>query len=181
MDETFVQQPPTSGKVIITTNFGELEVELWTREAPITCRNFIQKCLEGYYNNCIFHRIIKDFMIQTGDPTGTGKGGESIFGYPFKDEFDSRLRFTHRGLVAMANSGLPNDNGSQFFITLNECQWLNDKHTIFGRITGNTIYNVVAIGDVDTDKNDRPTDVVPKITKTEVTVNPFPDIVSALA
>lgn len=117
-------------------------------------------------------------MIQTGDPTGTGKGGESIFGYPFKDEFHSRLNFTHRGLVAMANSGKPNDNGSQFFITLNECQWLNEKHTIFGKITGDTIYNVNAIGEVDTDDNDRPTERIPKIIKTEVTVNPFPNIVS---
>lgn len=177
MDENFVPEPSTSGKVIITTSFGEIEVELWTKEAPVTCRNFIQKCYDGYYDNCIFHRIIKDFMIQTGDPTGTGKGGESIFGYPFRDEFHSRLNFTHRGLVAMANSGKPNDNGSQFFITLNECQWLNEKHTIFGKVTGDTIYNVNAIGEVDTDDNDRPTEPIPKIIKTEVTVNPFPNIV----
>lgn len=177
MDDVFVQQPPTTGKVIVTTTFGELEIELWTRETPLTCRNFIQKCLEGYYDDCVFHRIIKDFMVQTGDPTGTGKGGESIFGYPFKDEFHSRLKFTHRGLVAMANSGKPNDNGSQFFITLNECNWLDEKHTIFGRITGNTIYNLQALGGVEVDEHDKPTEIVPKITKTGVTVNPYTDIV----
>lgn len=117
-------------------------------------------------------------MIQTGDPTGTGMGGESIFGHPFTDEFHSRLRFTHRGIVAMANSGKPNDNGSQFFITLNECQWLNEKHTIFGRVTGDTIYNVTAIGDIETGENDRPSDPCPKIINTEVILNPYDDIVS---
>ena len=115
-------------------------------------------------------------MVQTGDPTGSGKGGESIYGGPFKDEFNSRITFNQRGLVAMANSGTPNDNGSQFFITLNECAWLNEKHTIFGMITGDTIYNLAAIGNVDTDEDDRPTEVVPYIIKTEVTVNPFGDM-----
>ena len=178
MEDQPVIEPPTSAKVIITTSHGELEIELWSIETPITCRNFIQKWLEGYYNGCIFHRIIKDFMIQTGDPTGTGKGGDSIFNHPFKDEFNKNLRFTHRGMLGMANTGKPDDNGSQFFITLNECNWLDDKHTIFGKITGNTIFNALSIGNTETGEGDRPMDPAPKIIKTEVTVNPYKDIVS---
>lgn len=116
-------------------------------------------------------------MVQTGDPTGTGKGGESIYGGNFKDEFNSRLKFTQRGLVAMANTGIPNDNASQFFITLNECQWLDEKHTIFGMIKGDTIFNLLAIGNVDTDESDRPIEPIPRIISTEVIVNPFKDVI----
>eukprot|EP00954_Amorphochlora_amoebiformis_P015793 1239804-Amorphochlora_amoeboformis.AAC.2 len=156
-------EPPTRGKialgdgmgfaraifnrgVVIVTTCGELDVELWPKETPMACRNFIQlyfsteiynqtisfskesqgyflepipipaavseRCLEGYYDNNIFHRIVQNFMVQTGDPTGTGEGGESIYGKPFKNEVHSRLRFRHRGIIATANSG-KNDNGSQ--------------------------------------------------------------------
>ena len=90
-------------------------------------------CLEGYYNNTIFHRIVKDFIIQGGDPTGTGEGGESVYGKEFPDEFHQRLRFVRRGLVAMASSG-PNSNRSQFFITLDRTEELNRKHTIFAKV-----------------------------------------------
>jgi peptidyl-prolyl cis-trans isomerase SDCCAG10 len=90
-------------------------------------------------------------MIQGGDPTGTGQGGESIYGAPFADEFHSRLKFTHRGIIAMANCGEPNDNASQFFITLDDCADLDKKHTIFGKIEGNSIYNLQKIGELPTD------------------------------
>lgn len=86
-----------------------------------------------YYDNTIFHRIIAGFMVQGGDPTGTGNGGESVFGAPFSDEFHSRLRFNHRGLLAMANENKPNSNHSQFFFTLDACEFLEKKHTIFGK------------------------------------------------
>lgn len=92
--------------------------------------------MEGYYNDTIFHRIVANFIVQGGDPEGTGLGGESIYegGEPFVDEFHSRLRFVRRGLVAMANSGVPNDNRSQFFITLDATMELQNKHTIFGKV-----------------------------------------------
>eukprot|EP00466_Bigelowiella_natans_P019844 jgi/Bigna1/39931/e_gw1.37.81.1 len=168
-------EPPTHGKVIVVTTVGELDVELWPKQCPMAVRNFVQLCLEGYYDNCIFHRIIKDFMVQTGDPTGTGNGGESIYGKSFKNEVHSRLRFRHRGIVATANSG-SNDNASQFFITLGECSWLKGKHTIFGKVTGRTIYNLVNLAGYETDKDDRPL-YPPKILKTDVILNPFDDIV----
>lgn len=137
----------------------------------------MQLCLEGYYDNTIFHRIIKSFLIQGGDPTGTGKGGESIYGGEFPDEFHSRLRFKHRGLVACAGSSSPNTNGSQFFITLDRCDWLDKKHTIFGKVTGDSIYNLLRIGELETDKEDRPVESPPKILSVEVLWNPFEDIV----
>jgi len=132
MSNIYIQEPPALGKVLLTTTLGDIDIELWTKEAPKACRNFIQLCMESYYNNTIFHRVEKGFIAQGGDPTGTGTGGESIYGEPFKDEFHQRLRFSRRGLVAMANSG-PNDNGSQFFFTLDRTPELDKKHTIFGK------------------------------------------------
>lgn len=125
-----------SGKVILHTTYGDISIELWPKEAPKACRNFVQLCMEGYYNDTIFHRIVANFIVQGGDPEGTGLGGESIYegGRPFVDEFHSRLRFVRRGLVAMANSGVPNDNRSQFFITLDATMELQNKHTIFGKV-----------------------------------------------
>ena len=132
--------------------------------------------MEGYYDNVIFHRLVKGFIIQTGDPSGTGFGGESIYGKPFKDEFHSRLRFVRRGLVALANGGDRDDNGSQFFFTLEPCPELQNKHTIFGKVTGQTLYNLLRIGESEVDQNERP--VYPqKILSTEILNNPFPDIV----
>eukprot|EP00056_Hartaetosiga_gracilis_P021424 m.24074 g.24074 ORF g.24074 m.24074 type:complete len:580 (+) comp9070_c0_seq1:98-1837(+) len=175
MSSIYIQEPPTSGKVVMETSFGDIEIELWTKECPLACRNFIQLCMEGYYNKVIFHRIIKDFIIQGGDPTGTGDGGSSIYGKPFRDEFHQRLKFTRRGMVGCANAGA-NDNSSQFFITLEKAPELNSKHTLFGKITGDTIFNVLHMGNVATDRNDRPRDP-PFIIKTEVLNNPFKDIV----
>ncbi|XP_057959215.1 peptidyl-prolyl cis-trans isomerase CYP57 [Malania oleifera] len=181
MSSIYVSEPPTKGKVILQTTYGPLDIELWPKEAPKAVRNFVQLCLEGYYDNTIFHRIIKSFLVQGGDPTGTGTGGESIYGSVFADEFHSRLRFNHRGLVACANAGSPHSNGSQFFISLERCDWLDRKHTIFGKITGDSIYNLPRLGDVETDKDDRPLDPPPKITSVEVLWNPFDDIVPRLA
>ena len=177
MASIYSTEPPTSGKVILKTNYGNIDIELWTKEAPKACRNFIQLCLEGYYNNVIFHRIIKGFMIQTGDPTGTGQGGESIWNKDFQDEHHSRLRFSHRGIVAMANKNKPNTNGSQFFITMDKCNWLDKKHTIFGKITGDTIFNAININQLPTKEDFPIDDVMPKIVKAEVIINPFIDIV----
>ncbi|KAK4274557.1 hypothetical protein QN277_017759 [Acacia crassicarpa] len=176
MSTVYVLEPPTKGKVVLHTTHGPLDIELWPKEAPKAVRNFVQLCLEGYYFNTIFHRLIKDFLIQGGDPTASGTGGESIYGGVFSDEFHSRLRFKHRGLVAMANAGSPNSNGSQFFITLDRCDWLDRKHTIFGKVTGDTVYNLLRLGELETDKNDRPLDP-PKILSIEVLWNPFDDIV----
>lgn len=115
-------------------------------------------------------------MVQMGDPTGTGAGGESIWGKPFKDEVHGRIKFNHRGQVAMANSNKPNSNQSQFFITLDSCDWLQGKHTIFGKVTGNTIYNVTRMGEVEVGEMDRPVDDI-RILRMEVLLNPFEDIV----
>jgi peptidyl-prolyl cis-trans isomerase SDCCAG10 len=163
----YVLEPSTIGKVVLHTTEGPLDVELWTKQAPKATRNFLQLCMEGYYDNTIFHRIVKDFLIQGGDPTGmicsqfagldfampffffislcyscyfyscsslgTGTGGDSIYDAPFADEYNSRLRFSHRGLVACA-SFQKHQNGSQFFITLDQTPALNNKHTIFGKV-----------------------------------------------
>ncbi|CAJ1972014.1 unnamed protein product [Sphenostylis stenocarpa] len=176
MSSVYVLEPPTKGKVVVSTTRGPLDIELWPKEAPKAVRNFVQLCLENYYDNIIFHRVIKDFLVQAGDPTASGTGGESIYGGVFADEFHSRLKFKHRGIVAMANAGSPNSNGSQFFITLDRCDWLDRKHTIFGKVTGDTMYNLLRLGEVETDKNDRPLDP-PKILSVEVLWNPFEDIV----
>ncbi|GAB2285971.1 cytochrome P450 monooxygenase 57 [Dionaea muscipula] len=177
MSSVYVLEPPTKGKVIVNTTYGPVDIELWPKEAPKAVRNFVQLCLERYYDGTIFHRIIKGFMVQGGDPTGTGYGGESIYGSSFSDEFHSRLRFNHRGLVACANAGSQHSNGSQFFMSLDHCEWLDKKNTIFGKVTGDSIFNLLRLGDVETDKDDRPLDPPPKILSTEVLWNPFDDIV----
>jgi peptidyl-prolyl cis-trans isomerase SDCCAG10 len=164
-------------QVVLHTTLGDLDIELWAKEAPKAVRNFVQLCLEGYYDNTIFHRIIKDFLMQGGDPTGTGQGGESIYegGRPFKDEFHTRLRFSHRGLVACANQNKPDTNSSQFFITLDRTDSLERKSTIFGRIAGDTIYNLNRFNEQETDRNDIPLEP-PRIVSIEVLWNPFDDI-----
>ncbi|XP_057334603.1 spliceosome-associated protein CWC27 homolog [Microplitis mediator] len=175
MSNIYILEPPSTGKVLLKTSVGDVDIELWTKEAPKACRNFIQLCMEGYYNGTIFHRLVKGFIVQGGDPTGTGEGGESIYGHPFKDEFHTRLRFCRRGLVAMANAG-KDDNGSQFFITLGATPELQNKHTIFGKVTGETIYNILKLEEAEVDHDDRPT-YPQKIIKSEVLLNPFKDIV----
>jgi cyclophilin family peptidyl-prolyl cis-trans isomerase len=137
----------------IKTSMGDIRIELFPDEAPKTVENFVELAKKGYYNGVIFHRVIENFMIQGGDPTGTGRGGESAWGGKFKDEFSSKLTFDTAGLLAMANAG-PGTNGSQFFITLAPTTWLNNHHTIFGKVV-NGIDVVNAIGKTKT-KNDRP-------------------------
>ncbi|XP_067137033.1 spliceosome-associated protein CWC27 homolog [Centruroides vittatus] len=175
MSNIYIQEPPTLGKVLLKTTVGDIDIELWAKETPKACRNFVQLCMEGYYDGTIFHRVVKGFLAQGGDPTGTGEGGESIYGEPFKDEFHSRLRFVRRGLVAMATSQ-PNDNESQFFFTLGACPELQNKHTIFGKVTGKTLYNMLKLEESLVDKNERP--YYPhKIIETKILSNPFNDIV----
>jgi len=174
MSNIYVQEPPTEGKVCLDTSVGDIDIELWSRECPKACRNFVQLCLEGYYDKTKFHRVVPEFIVQGGDPTGTGQGGESIWGRPFKDEFHSRLRFVRRGLVAMANAG-KDDNGSQFFFTLGPTKELQNKHTIFGKVVGDTIFNMVRLSEGYLEDGDRPK-YPHKILSTRVLVNPFPDI-----
>src|SRR5882757_5690856 len=137
-------------KATMQTNKGTIELELFDEDAPKTVANFVKLAGEGFYNGVIFHRVIPDFMIQGGDPTGTGSGGP---GYKFEDEFNEHP--VARGALAMANAG-PNTNGSQFFIvTADACEWLNGKHTVFGRVT-NGMDAVEAIEQVETGPGDRP-------------------------
>jgi len=119
--------------VVLETNQGNIEIKLKDDIAPKACENFTKLVQKGYYNGLIFHRVIKGFMIQGGDPTGTGMGGESIWGRPFEDEVVGGITFDGPGILAMANAG-PNTNGSQFFITCAKTPWLNMRHTIFGEV-----------------------------------------------
>lgn len=126
-------------QAVIKTDRGEIKLNLFPEVAPVTVMNFIILAKDGYYNGLKFHRVIKDFMIQGGDPTGTGSGGP---GYQFGDEFKEGVVFDKKGLLAMANAG-PNTNGSQFFITHIPTDWLNYKHTIFGEVVSNADQEVV--------------------------------------
>jgi len=140
--------------IVMETTQGTIELELKPEVAPKACENMIKLAKKGYYDGIIFHRIIKEFMIQGGDPTGTGAGGESIWGKPFEDECKSSVTFSKRGLLAMANAG-PGTNGSQFFITTVETPWLNGHHTIFGEVSKG--YDVVEkLEKVETGMQDRP-------------------------
>jgi len=138
----------------LQTNHGPIEIELFEGEAPKTVENFRKLAGDGFYSGVIFHRVIPDFMIQGGDPTGTGSGGP---GYTFEDEFNDHP--VERGALAMANAG-PNTNGSQFFIvTADACPWLDGKHTVFGRVTEGMDV-VDTISQVQTGGADRPVDDV---------------------
>lgn len=140
--------------VVLETNQGNIELKLMPQAAPRACENFIGLVKKGYYDGVIFHRVIKNFMIQGGDPTGTGSGGESIWGKPFADEVSADSQFNKNGILAMANAG-PNTNGSQFFITTAKTPWLNMRHTIFGEVVSG--YDVVErIENTPTGSSDRP-------------------------
>ena len=128
---------------VLETSKGTIEIELRADLAPKTVENFSTHIKNGYYDGLIFHRIIKNFMIQGGDPTGTGRGGESIWGGKFKDEFNAKAMFNKIGVLAMANAG-PNTNGSQFFITTAKTPWLNGRHTIFGYVKGDKSFEVLS-------------------------------------
>ncbi len=128
--------------VIFETNQGDIELELFPEVAPLAVENFTTHVKNGYYNNLIFHRVIQNFMIQGGDPTGTGRGGESIWKKEFKNEYAPNVVFDKAGILAMANAG-PNTNGSQFFITVAPTQWLNGGYTIFGKVADQNSMDVV--------------------------------------
>ncbi|XP_029654466.1 peptidyl-prolyl cis-trans isomerase ppi1-like [Octopus sinensis] len=142
----------------LKSSLGKITFELYWDYAKNTCRNFAQLSKIGYYNGVTFHRVVNNFIIQGGDPTGTGRGGQSIYGKNFDDEITGSLKHTGAGILSMANSG-KDSNGSQFFITLCPCQQLDMKHTIFGRVdSGMSV--IRRIGMVDTDHNDKPIDPI---------------------
>lgn len=181
MSSLYNLEPPPTAKVILRTTQGDIALELFAKQTPLTSRNFLQHCLDGYYDNTVFHRLVPGFILQGGDPTGLGTGGVSAInedGRPFADEFHNRLRFNRRGLLGMANSGEPNDNTSQFFFTLDATLELQNKNTMFGRIEGDTIYNLVKMAEAELagDGSERP--LYPaKVLATEILVNPFTDMV----
>lgn len=201
MSAIYNLEPQPTASAIIHTTLGEILVELFAKQTPLTCRNFLQLSLDGYYDGTIFHRLVPKFILQGGDPTGTGNGGESIYdggafggdldawpmdqrrgknagptGINFRDEFHSRLKFNRRGLLAMANEGHVDTNGSQFFFTLDKTEELNGKNTLFGRVAGDTIYNLAKIGESEVEEGtDRPMYSV-KIERIEILVNPFEDM-----
>lgn len=198
MSAIYNLEPQPTASAIIHTTQGEIAIELFAKQTPLTCRNFLQLSLDGYYDNTIFHRLIPGFILQGGDPTGTGHGGESIYdggafggdldpwpmdqrkgqnagpmGINFKDEFHSRLKFNRRGLLGMANEGAPDSNGSQFFFTLGKTEELTGKNTVFGRVAGDTIYNLAKMGEAEVQEgSERPLYPV-KITRIEILINPF--------
>lgn len=142
---------PQAVKIRIETTMGNIDAELYSDKAPKTVENFVSLANKGFYDGLIFHRVIPGFMIQTGDPTGTGAGGP---GYKFPDEFSSALKHNKPGILSMANSG-PNTNGSQFFIIEKPTPWLDGKHSVFGQVTSG-METVKKIAGVPRDRMDRP-------------------------
>lgn len=198
MSSIYNTEPQPTASVILRTTHGDLSVELFAKQTPLTCRNFLQHCLDGYYDDTIFHRLVPGFILQGGDPTGTGNGGESIYdqgafsgdldpwpmdqrrgknagptGVNFKDEFHSRLKFNRRGLLGMANESAPDTNGSQFFFTLDKTEELNGKNTMFGRVAGDTIYNLAKMGEAEVQEGTERPLYPTKVTSVEILVNPF--------
>jgi peptidyl-prolyl cis-trans isomerase-like 1 len=142
----------------LETTLGTITIELYTAHAPKTTDNFCQLVQRGYYDGTPFHRVIRDFMVQGGDPTGTGRGGESCWGGTFADEINPALKHSGAGILSMANAG-PDSNGSQFFITLAPTPWLDGKHAIFGRVKKG-MKVVRALGAVRTALEDKPVEKV---------------------
>lgn len=166
------------GYVRLVTNLGPINLELYCNVFPKTCENFMKHCESGYYTGTKFHRSIRNFMIQGGDPTGTGTGGESIWGKPFEDEFKPNYTHTGRGVLSMANSG-PGTNTSQFFITYRSCNHLDGKHTVFGKMVGG-MDTLSAIEKIEVDNKDRPIEDI-FIETTHIFVNPYTEADEALA
>ncbi|KAL4805024.1 peptidyl-prolyl isomerase cwc27 [Aspergillus unguis] len=190
MSAHYATEPAPTASATLNTTFGPLHISLFAKQTPLTCRNFLQHCMDDYYAGTIFHRVVPDFVIQGGDPTGTGSGGTSIYEYPefeydpdardpnekvvLRDEIHSRLRYNRRGLVGMAKSE-DGTYGSQFFITLaNTERELNGQCTLFGRIEGDTLYNMLKIAEAERiEGTERPVYPV-KITSCEVVdLGPF--------
>lgn len=154
MTDQIIPNSDSDSKVVLETGQGSIVIKLFPDIAPKTVENFTALIRKGYYDGIIFHRVIRGFMIQGGDPAGTGTGGESIWGKPFEDEVSEKIKFDRKGLLAMANAG-PNTNGSQFFITTAPTPWLNMRHTIFGEVISG--YEIVErIENCQTDASDKP-------------------------
>nr|CAH7713098.1 unnamed protein product [Callosobruchus chinensis] len=177
-DEVRYQRVKKKGYVRLVTNLGLLNLELHCDMVQKTCENFIKHCENGYYNGTKFHRSIRNFMIQGGDPTNTGNGGTSIWGKNFEDEFRPNLSHTGRGVLSMANSG-KNTNGSQFFITFRSCRQLDNKHTIFGRVVGG-METLNEMEKIEVDNKDRPIeDII--LLQAQIFVNPYDEADEELA
>lgn len=166
-----VKRTNRKGRVQLVTNFGTLELVLHCDQCPKTCENFLLLVERGAYDGVVFHRSIKNFMIQGGDPEGTGKGGVSAWGTPFEDEIVASLKHDSRGVVSMANEG-PCTNTSQFFILYKSASHLDGKHTVFGRITQESFAALKEMESVDTDANARPKEPI-RIIKAGIIENPF--------
>lgn len=165
------------GYVRLVTNMGSLNLELHCEMVSKTCDNFIKLCTQGYYEDTIFHRSIRNFMIQGGDPEGTGKGGESVWGPPFKDEFKPNLTHSGRGVLSMANSG-PNTNKSQFFITFRSCRHLDGKHSVFGKVVGG-LDTLEKMEKIETDSSNKPLEEI-QLKKCIVFIDPFKEAAEQL-
>ncbi|XP_062515158.1 peptidyl-prolyl cis-trans isomerase-like 3 [Corticium candelabrum] len=163
----------TNMAVTLHTDLGDIKLELACDEVPKTCENFLALCASGYYDNCLFHRNIKNFMVQTGDPTGTGKGGTSIWGQKFEDEIRETLKHNGRGILSMANNG-PDTNGSQFFIIYSKQPHLDGKYSAFGRV----IYGFETLDDLEKvpvdEKSYKPTTEI-RIRNVTIHANPLAD------
>jgi len=151
------------------TSLGDIKAEIFCESTPVAAYNFLALCASGYYDGCLFHRNIKNFMIQTGDPTGTGKGGESIYGKYFPDELVDDLEHNARGILSFANKG-PDTNGSQFFITYAKAPYLNKKYTVFGKAI-HGLETLDKMEQVPTDSNEKPKQ---PITLLKVTIHANP-------
>ncbi|KAL7424853.1 Peptidyl-prolyl cis-trans isomerase cyp10 [Cryptotrichosporon argae] len=157
--------------VTLHTSLGDLKIEVFCEAVPRTAENFLALAASGYYDGCLFHRNIKGFMVQTGDPSGTGKGGQSIWGQPFADELRSTLKFNSRGVVAMANAG-PDTNKSQFFITYAKQSSLDGKYSIFGRVIDGADTTLDLIERVPVNERNRPTTEI-KLYNITIHANPI--------
>lgn len=175
MSNIYISEPTTSGKILLQTTTGELDIELWAKEAPRACRSFVQRCLDGQYDGVPFCRVIPDFVVQSGTP---GKAGDAQnYDAPFKLEIHQRLRFSHRGLLALAAEAKDGETDmGEFFFTLSRADHLNRKHTIFGKVSGTTVFNMLRLAEVELGPGDEVINPH-SIRSTEVLSNPFEELV----
>ena len=169
MSSIYSSEPATEGKVLLRTSLGDVDIELWSKQTPKTCRNFLTLCLSGALENTLFDRIVQDFIVQhQGDPEQPDNAPLTL-----KPEYHPRIKFNHRGQVAMVKG-----SDSKFFITLGAAEHLHQTSTIFGKITGPTMFNVLRMGNITTDDNDCPEHPI-KLLSVEVLSNPFEDLIVA--
>ena len=167
MSSIYSTEPATEGKVLLHTSLGDIDIELWSKQVPNTCRHFVTLCLSGAFDNTNFNRIVQDFLVQhQGDPEQSEDARSVI-----KSEYHPRIRFNHRGQVAMVKG-----SDSKFFITLGPADHLNQQCTIFGKITGPTMFNAIRMGGVSTNDNDTPDHPI-KLESVEILANPFDNLV----